>query len=182
MESKVSEILENILGLLNLEGSFEVVEEEDQVRVSVESNDPGRLIGFRGETLDALQLIVNLILSRQLKEGEAFKRVVIDVSGWRQNKEADLNKRAIEWISEVKETGKELELEPMPSWQRRIIHIAVGENSEVESESIGEGRERHLVIRPVVVKSKAAKKTKTSKKEPKEPKELKDSKETISEE
>lgn len=159
MESKVSEILENILGLMALEGSFEVVEGPDEVVVTIEASDPGRLIGFRGETLDSLQLLVNLILSKQLGEDEKFKRVVIDVGGWRKNKEADLERRARNWADEVKESGEEIELEPMPSWQRRIVHMIVSEVEGVDSESLGEGRERHLVIKPTSGKTK-----KTSKK------------------
>lgn len=151
MEAKVSEILENILGLMALEGSFEVVEGPEEVVVTIEASDPGRLIGFRGETLDSLQLLVNLILSKQLKEDEKFKRVIVDVSGWRKNKEADLERRARNWAEEVKTGGTEIELEPMPSWQRRIVHMIVSETDGVESESIGEGKERHMVIRPVSV-------------------------------
>ncbi|MDO8638907.1 MAG: R3H domain-containing nucleic acid-binding protein [Candidatus Daviesbacteria bacterium] len=168
MEQKVSEILENILGLLALEGSFEVVENPEEVNVTIETTDPGRLIGFRGETLDSLQLIVNLILSRQINDEEKFKRVIIDVEGWRKNKEEDLGRRAGAWAKEVLETGKEIELEPMPSWQRRIVHMVISETKGVESESIGDGRDRHLVIRPEITKEitkrkpakKVAKKTK----------------------
>jgi len=160
MEQKVSEILENILGLLALEGSFEVVENPEEVNVTIETTDPGRLIGFRGETLDSLQLIVNLILSRQINDEEKFKRVVIDVEGWRKNKEEDLQRRAEAWGKEVLETGKEMALEPMPSWQRRIVHMVISETKGVESESMGDGRDRHLIIRPEITKKKVAKKTK----------------------
>lgn len=157
METKVSEILENILGLLALEGSFEVVENPEEVSVTIETTDPGRLIGFRGETLDSLQLIVNLILSRQINDEGKFKRVVIDVGGWRKNKEEDLARKAKDWGLQVKEEGKEMEIEPMPAWQRRIIHMVISETPGVESESIGEGRDRHLVIRPEIIKKKAKK-------------------------
>ncbi|MDO8639175.1 MAG: R3H domain-containing nucleic acid-binding protein [Candidatus Daviesbacteria bacterium] len=160
MEQKVSEILENILGLLALEGSFEVVENPEDVRVTIQTTDPGRLIGFRGETLDSLQLIVNLILSRQINNEEEFKRVIIDVEGWRKNKEEDLGRRAEGWAKEVLESGKEIELEPMPSWQRRIIHMVISETTGIESESIGEGRDRHLIIRPEITKKKVVKKSK----------------------
>lgn len=147
MESKVSEILENILGMMGLEGSFEVVESEEEVRVTIETDDPGRLIGYHGETLDALQLIINQIISRQ---ADTFKRVVVDIGGWRKSKEEDLKKRSLAWIEQVKESGKEMEVEPMPSWQRRIVHMTVSETDGVESESVGEGRERHLLIKPQV--------------------------------
>lgn len=160
MEAKVSEILENILGLLDLEGSFEVVEGPEEVSVAIETSDPGRLIGFRGETLDALQLLVNQILGKRVmgEKDTPFKRVVIDVAGWRKNKEGDLERRARNWAQEVVETNQEIELEPMPSWQRRIVHMVIAEISGVESESVGEGRERHLVLKPSEIKPKRTKK------------------------
>lgn len=161
METQVSEILENILGLLALEGSFEVVEGPEEVNVSIDTKDPGRLIGFKGETLDALQLLVNLITLRQssTKEHLGPKRVIVDVVGWRKNKEADLERRARNWAGEVLESGSILELEPMPAWQRRIVHLIVSETEGVDSESVGEGKERHLVLKPSEVKPKRTKKT-----------------------
>src|SRR3989344_67031 len=149
MEAKVSEVLENILGLMALEGSFEVTEGPEEVLVSIETNDAGRLIGFKGETLDALQFLVSLIANREA--GENFKRVVGGGAGWRKSKEGDLERRARSWADEVLESGKEIELDPMPSWQRRIVHMVVSDVEGVESESLGEGRERHLVIKPAQI-------------------------------
>jgi spoIIIJ-associated protein len=153
LETKVSEILENILGLLALEGSFEVEEKEDQVAVSIDTDDAGRLIGRGGETLSALQLLVNQMLSRQLSAGQTeqsseFKRVIIDVANWRSDKEQDLADKAMQYAEQVKESGQPLELEPMPSWQRRIIHMTLQEIEGITSESEGEGLDRHLVIKP----------------------------------
>jgi predicted RNA-binding protein YlqC (UPF0109 family) len=96
MEEKVSEILENILGLLGLEGSFEVEEKEEGVFVSIDAEDPGILIGRNGETLSSLQLIINLVVSRQMKD-ENPKRVVVDVSSWRKSKEEELDSKAQPW-------------------------------------------------------------------------------------
>lgn len=159
MEAQVSEVLENILGLLALEGSFEVEENKDGVFVSIDTDDAGKLIGKNGETLSALQLIVNQIVFKTKKgstdeknsedEGQT-KRVIIDISNWRRSKEEELAHKARSWAEKVKETGEALELEAMPSWQRRVIHMVIQETEGVESESFGEGRDRHLVIRPVV--------------------------------
>lgn len=145
MEAKVSEVLENILSLLSLEGSFDVEEKDDGVFVSIDTADAGRLIGHQGETLQALQLLVNLIV---LKQVENPKRVIVDASNWRKNKEEDIASRARVWAEEVKESGKTLELEPMPSWQRRVVHMIIQDTDGVSSESVGEGLERHLVISP----------------------------------
>jgi spoIIIJ-associated protein len=147
MEDRLTEILDNVLSLLLLEGSYDINTDDNGLNVTIETTDAGRLIGFKGESLSALQLLVNQMLSRSF-EGEEFKRVIIDVGGWRQNKEEQLKDQAKRWVEEVKETSKEIELEPMPSWQRRIVHMVVSEEPAVESESLGEGRDRHLVIRP----------------------------------
>jgi spoIIIJ-associated protein len=147
MEAKVSDILDNVLGLLLLEGSYDIQETEDGLTVEIETPDAGRLIGFKGESLSSLQLLVNQMVAK-VSDGE-FKRVILDVSGWRQNKEKELLEKARGWASDVLESGKEMELEPMPSWQRRIVHMGVQETEGVESESVGDGRDRHLVIKPL---------------------------------
>lgn len=147
MEEKVSEILENVLGLLGLEGSFEVEEKEDGVFISIDAADPGILIGRNGETLSALQLILNLIASRQFG-AESSKRIIVDVSSWRKSKEDELAERAKSWAQKVAETKEPMELQPMPAWQRRIVHMTIESTEGVKSESIGEGPERRLVISP----------------------------------
>ncbi len=118
-QEQLSEILDNILGLLLLEGSYELEETDDAFHVFIQTKDAGRIIGYRGEALESLQLLVSQIAAQKATD---FKRVIIDVEGWRKNKEDDLSKKAQEWAKEVIESQKEMELEPMPSWQRRIIH------------------------------------------------------------
>lgn len=146
MEEKVSEILENILSLLNLEGSFEVEEKEEGVFVQVDLPEAGILIGRGGETLSALQLLLNLIVSKQF--GEKSKRVILDVADWRKGKEEELAHKARNWAEKVLETNQPMELLPMPSWQRRIVHMTIEGTKGVRSESVGEGADRHLVISP----------------------------------
>lgn len=150
MEEKLSEILDNILGLLLLEGSYEIAEEDEGFFVSIDTKDAGRVIGARGEFLESLQLLVNQMMSPREKTGSPageFKRVVLDVSGWRKQKEEELTERAKQWAKEVLDSNQELELEPMSSWQRRVIHMVVGEIKGLATESVGEGRDRHIVIK-----------------------------------
>lgn len=146
MEETLSEVLDNILGLLLLEGSFEIEEEKMGFLVSIDTKDAGRLIGARGESLEGLQLIVNQIMSRKAKD-EDFKRVILDVAGWRKQKEEELKSRAKDLGKQVLELGKELELEPMSAWQRRVVHMVIQEMGGLSSESLGEGRDRHIVIK-----------------------------------
>ena len=146
MEEKLSDILDNILGLLLLEGSYEITEEDEGFFVSIDTKDAGRLIGARGEFLESLQLLTNQMMSPKGKD-ETFKRVVLDVSGWRKQKEEELSQKAKEWAKQVLDSKQNLELEPMSSWQRRVIHMVIGEMAGLETESVGEGRDRHIVIK-----------------------------------
>lgn len=152
MEQQLSDVLDNLLGMLLLEGSYEVEEGEEGFVVSIETKDAGRLIGARGESLEGLQLIINQIMSRKVKEA-GFKRVILDVAGWRKQKEEELKSRATDCGKQVLESGKELELEPMSAWQRRVVHIIISDIGGLSSESIGEGRDRHIVIKPKDLKT-----------------------------
>ena len=146
MENQLSEILDNLLGMLLLEGSYDIEEADDSFMVSIETEDAGRLIGARGESLDALQLLVNQMVSRKIGE-EGYKRVMVDVEGWRKQKEEELKSSAEAWGKQVLESGNEMELEPQAPWQRRIVHLTIEGMKGVVSESAGEGRDRHIVIK-----------------------------------
>ena len=146
MEEKLSDVLDNLLGMLLLEGSYEIEEGEEGFFVSIDTKDAGRLISARGESLEGLQLLVNQIMSRKLEEKQ-FKRVILDVSGWRKQKEDELKAMAEDLGKQVLETGKDFELEPMSAWQRRIVHMVTAEMKGLSSESVGEGRDRHIVIK-----------------------------------
>ncbi len=145
MEAKVAEILENILSMLNLEGSFDVEETADCVFVSIETQEAAHLIGHQGETLASLQLLINLIVARQ-NFGEEIKRVIVDVSNWRKGKEEELAHKARGWAQQVLDTGESMDLPPMPAWQRRIVHMTIEGTTGVKSESLGEGMDRHLIV------------------------------------
>ena len=152
MEEQLSEILDNLLGMLLLEGSYEIEEGDEAFSVSIETQDAGRLIGARGESLDGLQLLVNQIMSKKLgdhapSEVEGFKRVILDVGGWKKQKMEELIQRANEWGKQVLESGQEMDLEPQSAWQRRVVHTVISEIGRLSSESVGEGRDRHIVIK-----------------------------------
>ncbi len=165
MEEQLGEVLDNLLGMLLLEGSYDIEESEESFNVSIETKDAGRLIGARGESLDGLQLLVNQMVARKVGE-VGFKRVVVDVEGWKKNKHEELMASAQSWGKQVLESGKPLEIEPQSSWQRRVVHMTISEMEGVESESVGEGRDRHIVIKAKSQKPKT--KTKESDVETKE--------------
>ena len=146
MEEKLSEVLDNLLGMLLLEGSYELEENDDSFLVAIDTKDAGRLIGARGESLDSLQLLVNQMVGRSVEQKD-FKRVILDVSGWKKNKEEELTESAKQWGKQVLESGKELELEPQSAWQRRVVHMVISQMDGLSSESVGESRDRHIVIK-----------------------------------
>ena len=113
--------------------------------VNVRGDDLSILIGRRGETLSALQYITRLIVGKELKRPVA---VVIDVEGYRARRERQLRMLARRMAEQAIETGRTMKLEPMPANERRIIHIELRENPNVETQSIGEGDRRKVTIIP----------------------------------
>ena len=105
----------------------------------------GALIGRKGERLSALQHIVNLMLSREMGE---WTRVLVDVEGYRGRREQQLREIADRAAARVVETGKMLQLEPMPALERRWIHLALRNHPAVGTQSIGEEPNRRVVVVP----------------------------------
>ncbi|HKZ50256.1 MAG TPA: RNA-binding cell elongation regulator Jag/EloR [Dehalococcoidia bacterium] len=113
--------------------------------LDIRGDDMAILIGRRGETLGSLQYLVNLIISRRFK-----RRVLIgvDVEGYRHRREENLQSLALRMAERVRATGQSVTLEPMPASERRIVHLALMEQSDVITQSIGEGDHRKVVIAP----------------------------------
>jgi len=105
------------------------------------------LIGPNGETLRALGFLVNSMLGRMARSSV---RVIIDVDGYRQRRAEELGKFALEIAEEVRENNEPITLEAMPAHERRMIHMALAESEDIRTYSIGEGRERRVVIGPAV--------------------------------
>ena len=130
-----------------------VVETGETNRLNVVGTDDeehealGALIGRKGERLSALQHIVNLMLSRQMGE---WTRVLVDVEGYRGRREQQLREIALRAADKVVESGKMLQLEPMPALERRWIHLALRGHASVGTQSIGEEPNRRIVVIPRV--------------------------------
>jgi len=112
--------------------------------IDLAGEDSGLLIGLRGQTLQALQFLVNLIVRKQF-EGV---RVVLDVENYRQRREFQLRDMAIKVAARVTQTNRSITLEPMPPADRRIIHTSLTDNPDVSTESTGEGEGRKVTIMP----------------------------------
>jgi spoIIIJ-associated protein len=141
------EALDKLLSLMGVSGSVEPAAkgsaDTEHLTLDIKGEDLGILIGRRGETLSALQYLVNLIVSRRLKGRVG---VVVDVEGYRERRYESLRLLARRLGEQVKTTGKPVTLEPMPANERRIIHLELKDNPDVTTESMGQGEERKIVI------------------------------------
>jgi spoIIIJ-associated protein len=142
-------ILETLMGHLGFDASVQVAAGETS-RLNVVANGDdrealGALIGRKGERLSALQHLVNLMLS---KEMGAWTRVLVDVEDYRGRRERQLRELADRAAARVSETGKMLQLEPMPALERRWIHLTLRDHPAVVTQSIGEEPNRRVVLVP----------------------------------
>jgi spoIIIJ-associated protein len=143
------QILEELMRHLGFDVRVEV-ETGDTSRLNVvgegdEKDALGALIGRKGERLSALQHLVNLMLSRKMG---GWTRVLVDVEDYRGRRERQLRDLATRAAARVLETGKMLQLEPMPALERRWVHIALRDNPNVATQSIGEEPNRRIVVLP----------------------------------
>lgn len=117
------------------------------LRISIMAGDDGRaLIGPQGSHLESLQHIVRCVLRRHL---ESTMHIVVDVNGYRARREKSLFGLAEEVARKAQRTGRPVALNPMNALDRRVIHTALATHKEVSTESMGDGRDRRVVVRPV---------------------------------
>ena len=146
-------VLENLIALMGIEASVVSREPETagdglgmiQAVLDVEGDDLGILIGRRGQTLQSLQYLLNLIVSKQTGKRVAFG---VDVDAYRRRREEALVGLARRMAARVRGTGRSVTLEPMPANERRIVHIALADDPAVMTVSIGEGDARKVAITP----------------------------------
>ncbi len=148
------EILETLLDLMDIPASVNPVhgalvdsraEATDSITLNVEGDDLGILIGRRGQTLSCLQYLVRIIIGQQKK---VWLPIVIDVEGYKQRRCNALQTMALRVAEQVTQKKERFALEPMPAFDRRIIHLALVDHPDVTTESSGEGEARRVVIIP----------------------------------
>jgi len=149
MEAKEQEIIQEtakeLFSLLGIESSFELTPLEEGVDLTLATEDSGIVIGYHGEVLEALQLITSLAVSKKLGK---FVRISIEVGDYKKNRSSYLEHLAMQAKEKALDEQSEVPLPSLKSWERRIVHMILQNDDEVESESQGEGRDRTLVVRP----------------------------------
>lgn len=144
-------VVSKLLHLMGLEAQISAhygdTDRDDRryINVDVRGSDLSVLIGRRSETLNAFQYIASLIIG---KESQQFVQLVVDVEGYRERREKQLIQMAKRMADQVAKNGRKQTLEPMPSAERRIIHIALRDHPAVTTESTGEDPYRKVVILP----------------------------------
>ncbi len=141
---RAQEFLQEVTKLMGVNVSVAVAnDEEGNVRVNMEGDTLGILIGRRGETLDALQYLTSL----QVNKGqEDYTRVTLDTEGYRAKREEALVRLANRMANRAQKTGRKVSLEPMNPYERRILHSALQDHPAVTTHSEGEEPNRHVVI------------------------------------
>jgi spoIIIJ-associated protein len=144
----VSELLQRMGIEARIEARWGEADAPGKIRplfLDIHGDDLSILIGRRGETLTALQYITRLIVGKELKRPVA---VLIDIEGYRARREQQIRRLAQQMAKQAVETSQTMSLEPMPAYERRIVHIELRENPDVDTASVGERDQRKVTIIP----------------------------------
>jgi spoIIIJ-associated protein len=148
-------LLIELLQKMNIEATVEHrldANEEGPAIIDIRGDDLGLLIGWRGETLRALQLLVNTMVRQSLPDAGA---IVIDVERYRARREDSVRELALRVADRAKRNQERIGLEPMQPYERRVVHTALAEDPDLSTESEGEEPDRRVVITPKEVRSNA---------------------------
>jgi spoIIIJ-associated protein len=147
-----AEVLQNLLNYMGISGrvTLETVPAESKtaagsILLNISGDDLGLLIGRRGETLRDLQFLTCLIVSRRMQR---WPNVIVDVEHYKSRREKSLAELARRMADRVRVTAQPVSLEPMPPYERRIVHLALRDDPDVRTESTGQGERRKVVILP----------------------------------
>jgi len=145
---RVRELVEGVLDGLDLDGDVEIREDEGRIEAVVDGGDDyGLLIGKRGQTIDALQLLCYQAAFRGMRER---KRVVVDAAGYRERRRETLESRGDRAAEQALSSKRAVEMDPMSAQERRVVHERLKERAGVETYSEGDEPHRFVVVAPLV--------------------------------
>ena len=144
---RVEAVLDEVLDALDLDAEVVTDESDEEILARIEGDDLGLLIGRRGQTIDALQLLCYRVAFRGAAER---KRVLVDAAGYRERRRETIERQADRAADRALETGKEIELESMSSVERKVVHDRLKDRPGLETFSEGEEPERCVIVAPLV--------------------------------
>lgn len=142
-KENLEKFMKELIKELPEDTKYEIEETQTRINVNIESKNLGYLIGYRGETLYAMQNIMSAVAGKGI---ENRVRVILDIEGYKAKREKTLEDLADKVAKTVIKTRKSVTLEPMQAYERKVIHSRLQENSKVETTSIGEEPRRRIVI------------------------------------
>lgn len=144
--AEIKNITKELIEKLGMTVKCEVVETATgEFSIQLETEEPGILIGYHGETIGALQLLLGIMVYRHLGE---WVKIVVNIGDYRQRRQETLEGMAMRAAEQARLSGSLQNLPPMSSFERRIIHLALSSVEGIETISEGEGNFRHVVVKP----------------------------------
>ncbi len=145
ISDRIFDYVSNILDYMGLDCSVDIGESETGYEVELGGADSAFAIGYRGEVLDAIQYLVLIDIN---KDQEEYTRVVVDAEGYRAKRISTLTNLATRLADKAVRTGRTIELEPMNTYERKIVHEALSKNNQVDTKSQGNEPNRYITISP----------------------------------
>jgi spoIIIJ-associated protein len=146
LAAELRALVVRITGALGVDGSVDVREDADTLVVTCSGADVALLIGRHGQTIDAVQYLLNAISHRAY--GEDRKEVVVDAAGYRERRRSALEALAARTAQEVRASGRRVELDPMTAVERKVVHLTLKEVDGVQTTSEGTEPNRYVVVLP----------------------------------
>ncbi|HEX7455865.1 MAG TPA: R3H domain-containing nucleic acid-binding protein [Candidatus Nanoarchaeia archaeon] len=146
IKKEAKTLTEDFLREMSIEAEVEVQADEELIKIQISGEELGLLIGYRGENLESFQLLLGIALNKKLGL-EPRLPVLVDVGGWRQQREESLRALVEKEVVHLEKGKHPVELPPMPPAQRRSIHLLVKNHGGLISESVGEEPNRYVVIK-----------------------------------
>jgi spoIIIJ-associated protein len=145
---RVRDLVEGVLDELDLDGEVEIDEDDERILATIEGEDDyGLLIGKRGQTIDALQLLCYQAAYRGLRER---KRVIVDAAGYRERRRETLEGRADRAAEQALSGNHVVEMDPMSAQERRVVHERLKERAGIETYSEGDEPRRCVIVAPLI--------------------------------
>lgn len=142
---RAAEFIDGLLEILKISAVSEIVREEENVEIEIKTTNSSRVIGKRGDVLDAIQTLAGAVANIGRDE---YKKVVVDCENYRKQREETLKALAEKLAKKAVEKGRKMTLEPMNPYERRIIHSALADNTEVKTVSEGKEPNRYIAVIP----------------------------------
>lgn len=144
-KEQIENIIKEFLNYVGADAEFDIEQEtENFYNIRLDGEELSFLIGYHGKTLDALQHLINLFIYN--KAGDTT-HVNLDINEYKERRKERLQEITKKYIDKVRFFDKEIHMSPMSGWERKQVHMFIGEYPDIEEESTGEGEDRHIILK-----------------------------------